>query len=509
MDGIAEQILELVQVANLAASIRRVQQGGREWIVAPATSIVPGVLNGSQGALFYPADEVENTHKLWDGIPITLFHPIAPTGGHVSAHSPGILKTQGIGVLQNSAFKGKLTHEMWFDVARTREADKRHGTDVLNRLERGEPIELSTGLYTENEPAKPGANHNGRGYEYVARKHKPDHLAVLPNAKGACSLDDGCGVLVNCLECGKQECLCENTWTDEAREASALARQGSHNSPAHSHTDAAHAASNHPALEKGPHQTFARQAQADVEAATHLVGKAANPAAVKAKIKSIAKRKGLSVPDAWKTTDNKETAMPTRDDNVQFLVANCDCFKGRDDLLANEDAYPDDLLENLVSNTKRTQELVTNAAKPVVNAKAADCDDDEAKDKPMAKNALTEWEKSMPAEALEVWNAAKKVAAGHKGNLIERLTANVQGDEAKQAAAAVYNAMKPEQLEALAATLPVQAVTFNRPLPSYLGASGGPVAKPAQNKAGDQDDVLPIPTWNYGTERNKEFIKAS
>lgn len=40
--------------------------------------------------------------------------------------------------------------------------------------------------------------------------------------------------------------------------------------------------------------------QDDVDSAAHLIGKARNPAAVKARIIRIARRKGLSLPDAWK-----------------------------------------------------------------------------------------------------------------------------------------------------------------------------------------------------------------
>jgi hypothetical protein len=38
----------------------------------------------------------------------------------------------------------------------------------------------------------------------------------------------------------------------------------------------------------------------DVSDAAHLIGKAHNPAAVKARIIAIAKRKGFGIPDAWK-----------------------------------------------------------------------------------------------------------------------------------------------------------------------------------------------------------------
>ena len=61
-------------------------------------------------------------------------------------------------------------------------------------LAAGRKIELSTGLFTDNEPARPGATHNGRAYGHVARAHRPDHLAILPDRRGACSVDDGCGV---------------------------------------------------------------------------------------------------------------------------------------------------------------------------------------------------------------------------------------------------------------------------------------------------------------------------
>ena len=40
--------------------------------------------------------------------------------------------------------------------------------------------------------------------------------------------------------------------------------------------------------------------QNDVDSAAHLIGKAGNPGAVKARIIAIARRKGLTLPDAWK-----------------------------------------------------------------------------------------------------------------------------------------------------------------------------------------------------------------
>lgn len=47
--------------------------------------------------------------------------------------------------------------------------------------------------------------------------------------------------------------------------------------------------------------------QDDVDSAASLIGKAQNPDAVKARIISIAKRKGLSIPDAWKSDSAKHS----------------------------------------------------------------------------------------------------------------------------------------------------------------------------------------------------------
>lgn len=196
--------LEFTANTRLAGKVTRVREGDREYLVAPAVSINPdsGVLNGSKGALLYPPEECAQNVEQWDTVPLTLFHPTDPiTNEALSANSPGVPERQWIGEIRNSHFDGKLRHTFWFDVAATRNADKRFGTDVYNRLQRCEqrqqclPLELSTGLYTDNEPR--AGVHNGRPYDFIARNYRADHIAVLPGQVGACSVRDGCGVLVN------------------------------------------------------------------------------------------------------------------------------------------------------------------------------------------------------------------------------------------------------------------------------------------------------------------------
>jgi hypothetical protein len=160
--------------------------------------LVPGVLSGSKGPLLYPAEEVRKSPDDWNHIPIVVYHPMKD-GKPVSARSPSILSKYGVGYVFHSRTdsKGVLKGEGWLDVEATRRVDR----SVLDSVQLGKPIELSTGLFVDDEPAPEGAifnDHRGtRKYVGIARNYKPDHLAILPSGKGACSLADGCGVLIN------------------------------------------------------------------------------------------------------------------------------------------------------------------------------------------------------------------------------------------------------------------------------------------------------------------------
>lgn len=63
----------------------------------------------------------------------------------------------------------------------------------------------------------------------------------------------------------------------------------------------------------GPNRTFPIRNQKEVDAASHLYGRAEDPDAVKAKIIEIATRKGLTLPDGWdaKNGGRKTMAMST------------------------------------------------------------------------------------------------------------------------------------------------------------------------------------------------------
>jgi len=178
---------------NARLSTQRKTLHGRDYLVAPLTLIVPGVLNGSQGPLYYPPEEITKNVLAWNNIPIVVYHPTLD-GKQVSARRPDVLEKAAVGNVFNARVEDdKLKADGWFSLDNVMRVDNR----IFKKLQAEEAIELSTGLFTDNIPAEPDATFNGISYTHVARNYRPDHLAILPDQTGACSIKDGCGVLVN------------------------------------------------------------------------------------------------------------------------------------------------------------------------------------------------------------------------------------------------------------------------------------------------------------------------
>ncbi len=162
---------------------------GREHYVCPVVLIREGVLNGSGGPLFYPRDEIAKSERLWNGKPIVVLHPDI-NFNEGSAGAPEVFDQQKVGSVFNVRFDGhRLLGEAWIDVEKAEQVDKR----LIGAILANKPIEVSTGLYTEAEPIQ--GVHNGREYHAIATEHRPDHLAILLDSEGACSIADGCGML--------------------------------------------------------------------------------------------------------------------------------------------------------------------------------------------------------------------------------------------------------------------------------------------------------------------------
>ncbi|WP_442510566.1 DUF2213 domain-containing protein [Novipirellula sp. SH528] len=161
------------------------QLNGKEYLVVPMVMMTEGVHNGSNGALYYPPHELAKTPEAWNLKPVVVYHPQFGT-----ATTPAELAARMVGMVMNARWDGvRLRAEAWLEQERLGDLAPEVGWALAN----GEPVEVSTGLFTDNMPT-PGT-WNGEDYQFVATNYRPDHLALLPEGVGACSVADGCGLL--------------------------------------------------------------------------------------------------------------------------------------------------------------------------------------------------------------------------------------------------------------------------------------------------------------------------
>lgn len=190
--------------ASLTATAEIKKLDGKNHIVVPAVAITEGVLNN----IFYSADEIKNFAQSWNGVPVPVNHPVNNAGNAISANSPNVENTTNIGKFYNTEFDdGKLKGEIWINIDKAERLKYGH---IVKAFENNEMMEISTGLFATI--IKQAGIYNGKSYNGVATEIRPDHLALLPNEKGACSIEDGCGA----MRVNEQDC-CDDCRDDEIK----------------------------------------------------------------------------------------------------------------------------------------------------------------------------------------------------------------------------------------------------------------------------------------------------
>jgi len=183
----------IVSNVDTETKIKRETFDDVEHLVVPVIAAKEMVMNG----LLYPAEEFKDWVSTWNGVPVPVRHPQV-NGLHVSAKSPRIHEQNNIGWFYNVDFTkdNKLKGEIWLNLDKV---EKLKHMDIVEKLEKGEIVEVSTGLFSNIEDKK--GTFNGVPYDGIVRHIRPDHLALLPDDIGACSIKDGCGALKNNCEC--------------------------------------------------------------------------------------------------------------------------------------------------------------------------------------------------------------------------------------------------------------------------------------------------------------------
>lgn len=150
-------------VANLSKKVQKKTLAGKEYLVAPVSMLVEGVFVGNQGSIFYSEDELSKHVQSWNNRPITVSHPEDASGNKVSGCTPESLEAYSVGMILNASWQDKnkkLVAKAWFDIARLDTVPG--GQKIKEALEKETPLEVSTGLFVDNEAA--AGEYNGKKY---------------------------------------------------------------------------------------------------------------------------------------------------------------------------------------------------------------------------------------------------------------------------------------------------------------------------------------------------------
>lgn len=213
--------LHTISNINPFATHRTESKDGREFLVVRGVPIVEGVLNN----YFVSMDEFGAFTHDWNGVPLVLRHP---------KHNNGSARVPKPDVPVIGAFYGamldtsnrRLIGEYWFDKQLLLSTPE--GEQIHNDILAGKVAETSTGYFAAIEQAS--GTLRGKSYVGIQKNIHPDHIAILPDEKGACSALDGCGVnrnssvFANCAgcPCQKGNAMQANTTGDLPKQAKDL-----------------------------------------------------------------------------------------------------------------------------------------------------------------------------------------------------------------------------------------------------------------------------------------------
>ena len=186
----AGKVVFISNTQEAGYEIEEKTHSGKPYLIVPVAMMVEGVHSGNHGPILHEMEELAKFPNSWNGRPVVVNHPEVD-GIAVSANSPDVIEGSMVGRVYNAKADDKLRADIWLNKDRLEEVSP----DLFANISAGEPIEVSTGMFIEEE-AQEGL-WNEENYVAVAKNIRPDHLALLPDAEGACSVEDGCGIRNN------------------------------------------------------------------------------------------------------------------------------------------------------------------------------------------------------------------------------------------------------------------------------------------------------------------------
>lgn len=498
--------------------VRNEKMEGRNYLVVPMVMMTVGVHAGSRGPILYNEEELGKTPEVWNHKPVVVYHPKKGDKG-VSACTPDVITTHKIGVIMNAEFDalGRLKADAYLEPERVKEVDIR----VWNAIKKGEMLELSTGLFCDNENAE--GEYEGEKYIAVARNIRADHLAVLPDEVGACSIKDGAGFLRNQLSEQLPDLDPEDLEFVRNRVTAFLARERDEKGVL---SKVLRNEASHEQIRDELHQALMKVYPGDEGYAspwiTHvfdqevvyelngrcfrvdytkdkdgMVTLGKKPVMVRRQVSYVEVENDCG-PDGKKHKKEKEKTPPTKNSVSATTTNNRGTTMNKEQLVADlitnggfsekDRSWLMNLDESQLNAMRSATETVTNKAKTATVT-------------PPAPAAAPEAPK--PPKAEEVLNSAQLAALRYGERMLTenkaKLVATIKSSKTNRFSDEVLNAMSIEHLEGIAALVPAPT-----PEPTQNGGGtdfgGLGTSVPVANAAPKAEDALPTPKWEFGSK---------
>jgi len=173
--------------ASPTGDVRIEETDGAEYLVAPVTFIKSMDLHRG----YVPKREVEKATDEWPGTPVIADHPRDEYGKLVSINNPTADKSP-IGFIDNTETKvngdAETRGEVWINVEKT-ESIGGEASEIKEELASNRTIGVSASY---GGIRLPSGEYDGEERNRVVGNLRPDHVALLRDREGRCSITDGC-----------------------------------------------------------------------------------------------------------------------------------------------------------------------------------------------------------------------------------------------------------------------------------------------------------------------------
>jgi len=182
---------QLVRAVNKS----QIEKHDKGWTIRDVVPVIDDIVMNNG---LYPADELAQSYESLSGVPAPIGHPQDDQGNYISAMRGEGLRNAYAGVTVENARKDGERYLVDLEINEAQSAAHPDGQRMIEAINSGESVHVSTGLMLQRQP-EDGIS-RGKRYKWRATNMQFDHLAILLDAEGAATPEQGVGILANCAE---------------------------------------------------------------------------------------------------------------------------------------------------------------------------------------------------------------------------------------------------------------------------------------------------------------------